>query len=72
MKNNAEVTQVVFNTITLEWKLDISIRACHTSVTITADEASSIINSFREKDEDDTVEIKEINGKVYYMPRPTK
>lgn len=72
MKNNTEITQIVFNTITLAWTLSVSIRGCNTNLSITGDEASSIINSFREKDEDNRVEIKEINGSVYYMPRPLK
>ena len=69
MTNNAEITQLVYNIITLEWRLDIHIRGCNQRVKITADEASGIISSFTQQDPS-RVEISKGDDVIYYMPKP--
>jgi hypothetical protein len=67
MKNNAEITQLIFNIVTLEWRLDLHIRGCNQRVIITADEASGIINALTQ---DDPTRMERAKGDevIYYIP----
>ena len=67
MKNNAEITQLVFNTITLKWRLDLHIRGCNQRVEVTADEASGIIDALRQ-DDPTRMEIAKGDDVIYYVP----
>lgn len=67
MKNNAEITQLVYNIRTFEWRMDIHIRGCNQRVIITADEATGIINSFTQEDPT-RMEIAKGDDVVYYIP----
>ena len=68
MTNNAEVTQLVYNIITLEWRLDLHIRGCNQRVKVTADEASGIITSFTQEDQT-RMSIEKGEDVIYYIPR---
>jgi hypothetical protein len=67
MKNNAEIIQLVFNMITLEWRMDIHIRGCNQRVKVTADEASGIITSFTQEDQT-RMSIEKGEDVIYYIP----
>ena len=73
MKENSQVTQLVYNINTLEWVMHLHVRGCDNRIKITADEASAIINSFTQ-DEPDRMDIVSNvkDGLVYYMPKPKK
>lgn len=69
---NAEVTQLRFNTETLEWDVNLHIRGCNSLLKITAQEASSVIHAFRQEDSN-RMEIESDKSKpiIYYIPVPT-
>lgn len=67
MTNNAEITQLVYNIITLDWRLDLHIRGCNQRVKVTADEAHGIIDAIRQDDPTRLQILKETDV-IYYMP----
>lgn len=68
MKTQTQVTQLVFNTISLNWTLYFHIRGCNTTINITAQEAQSFLESVKQDDTDRiTIEVSKDNNSIYYI-----
>lgn len=68
MKTIIQITQIVFNILTLEWELHLHIRGNTTVIPIPATKAESLINDINQGDTD-RICIETTKDFVYYIPK---
>jgi len=72
MENNVQITQLIYDFKNLTWRLDLHIRGNTSSVEITHNEATSILDNLKQGDETRVeVETAPLKGLIYYMPKPS-
>jgi hypothetical protein len=68
MKTQTQITQLSFNVNTLVWKIYFHIRGCNTIISVTSNEAESLIESIKQEDKDRiTIEYSKDKSLVYYL-----